>query len=172
MRSRISKTPTLLSPYTYPSTPVKCVRLQRWAKKDADPHFCTSKSALSRPVHRNLTTTSLLSKRGGKQESKRTVSLNAAKTQSVDPFDLSDYKAAVSRAQEHLKSELVKVKAGGRNPSVVEDARVRLISKGKEDGKGNERGKRDSVRLGDIASVVKRGRNLAILVGEKEVRLS
>lgn len=96
--------------------------------------------------------------RGGKQESKRTVETNAQKTEGLDAFDFSDYNAAIARAHEDLKSELAKVKAGGRNAEGIENVRVKL-----------EKGSRDSVKLGDVASVVFRGRNVGVLVGEKDV---
>ena len=113
---------------------------------------------------RTLTSTSPLSKKGGKQESKRTVPLNAAKTSGLDPFDFSDFQAAISRAQERLKTDLGKIKAGGRDPEVVENVRVRL-------GKGEGGREREMVRVGDLASVVPRGRNVAVLVGEKDVSI-
>lgn len=53
-----------------------------------------------------------------------------------------------------------KIRAGGLGPEAVEDVRVSL-------GKG--RG--EKVRVGDVASVVVRGRNVGVLVGEKEVCL-
>ena len=111
--------------------------------------------------HRTLTTTPLLSKKGGKQESKRTVPLNAEKTKGLDPFDFSDLEAAVSRAHERLKHDLSSIKAGGKDPEVIENVRVRLT-----------KGEKQTVKLGDVASVVPRGRNVAVLVGEKDVSIS
>ena len=84
------------------------------------------------------------------------------------------------------------MKAGGRSAEEIEGVRVSLGGKrdreggegrrGGEDGaksaggkngskegeKGQGKGKMD-VRLGDVASVVARGRNVGVLVGEKEV---
>lgn len=40
-----------------------------------------------------------------------------------------------------------------------------------EGGGGKGRAERESVKLGDVASVVARGRNVGVLVGEKDVRL-
>ena len=81
------------------------------------------------------------------------------------------------------------MKAGGRSAEEIEGVRVLLGGKrdrdreggegrrGGEDGgkkgskegeKGQGKGKMD-VRLGDVASVVARGRNVGVLVGEKEV---
>lgn len=127
--------------------------------------------------HRTLTTTPPLLKKGGKQNSKRTVPLNAEKTAHIDPFDFSDYEAAIKRAQEQLQSELSRIRAGGLDPDAVEGLRVRLGG-GKDGGGGKEgSGKRgkdggsggEVVRLRDVASVVVRGRNMGVLVGEKEV---
>lgn len=50
------------------------------------------------------------------------------------------------------------MKAGGRNPEGIENVRVKL-----------DKGSRESVKLGDVASVVFRGRNVGVLVGEKDV---
>lgn len=75
---------------------------------------------------------------------------------------------------------MVKIKAGGRNAEEIEGLRVVLgngAGKGSGDGKGKgEKGKGkgdrgESVKLGDVASVVARGRNVGVLVGEKDVRL-
>lgn len=135
------------------------------------------------PIPRTLTTTPPFLKKGGKQDSKRTVSLNASKAQNTttDPFDFSDYTAAIGRAHEHLKSELSKIKAGGRNAGEIEGLRVVLGKREREGGererergggRGNGGGKREreGVKLGDVASVVARGRNVGVLVGEKDVR--
>ena len=118
---------------------------------------------LPRRLHplRTLTTTPVLSKKGGKQESKRTVPLNAEKTKGLDPFDFSDLEAAVARAHERLKHDLSKIKAGGKDPEVIENVRVRLT-----------KGEKQTEKLGDVASVVPRGRNVAVLVGEKDVSIS
>lgn len=50
------------------------------------------------------------------------------------------------------------MKAGPRNPEGVEGVRVKL-----------EKGGRESVRVGDVASVVFRGRSVGVLVGERDV---
>ena len=67
----------------------------------------------------------------------------------------------MSRAHERLKNDLSKIKAGGKDPEVIENVRVRLSKAEKE-----------TVKLGDVASVVPRGRNVAVLVGEKDVSIS
>ena len=85
---------------------------------------------------RTLSTTPTLFKKGGKQESKRTATLNAEKTAGLDPFDFSDYEAAVARAHERLRNDLGKIKAGGRDPEAIEKVRVRLGKGEKEKEEG------------------------------------
>ena len=144
---------------------------------------------------RTLTTTPPHLKKAQKTPPKRTaaVPLHASKTQAQsptttsDPFDFSDYSAGIKRAQERLRSELIKIKAGGRSAEEIEGLRVVLGQKGgggddgekkggenegekgRGKGKGEKAGK-ERVKLRDVASVVARGRNIGVLVGEKDVR--
>ena len=112
----------------------------------------------------SFSTTSLYCKSGGKQHNKSNVDKAVQKTAgSDDPFDFSDYEDAISKAHGHLKSEVSKIKAGGRDVEGIEGIRVNL-------GKGNQKGKGNVVRVGDLASVVARGRNVVIMVAEKDVR--
>lgn len=87
-----------------------------------------------------------------------------------------------------MRSELAKIKAGGRNAEEIEGLRVVLgkedggggggdVGKGTGDkvggGRGGGKGKADrqgGVKLGDVANVVARGRNVGVMVGEKDVR--
>lgn len=132
-------------------------------------NLLTNRSAPPLPLHhRLLTTTPPLPKHsGGKQNSKRTVPLNASKAASLNPFDYTDYDAAIARILETLRSELARVKAGNHDPGVIEDVRVKLGGGGGRDKQGGKgKGK---VRVGDVASVVRRGRNVGVIVGEKDV---
>jgi len=82
---------------------------------------------------------------------------------SDDPFDFSELETGITKAHDKLKDDLSKLRAGGRfNPELVENLRVSLVNKDNESGK-------QSVRLGDVAQVVPRGRVLGIMVGEKDV---
>lgn len=151
---------------------------------------------------RTLTSTAPLLKKGGKQDSKRTVPHNAAialahshsqsgdgnddpeapsEAAAIDAFDFTDYKAAIERAHEHLRGQLGTIRAsgggGGRRGSAeeIEGARVWLGGKGggrgkKKEEEGEEGEEARVVKLGDVASVVARGRNVGVLVGEKKVR--
>ena len=112
---------------------------------------------------RLFSTASTHRKSGGKQHSKSNVGKAAQKTVGLDdPFNFTNFEAAISKTQTHLKSEILKIKAGGRDAEAIEGIRVNL-------GKGKEKGKGDVVRVGDLASVVARGRNVVVLVGEKDV---
>ena len=77
-----------------------------------------------------------------------------------DPHDFTTLEEGITKALDKLKNDLSKLRTGGRfNPEVLENLRVHLI----KDSKASE-------RLGDLAQVLpKGGRNLMILVGEKEV---
>lgn len=90
----------------------------------------------------------------------------------------------IKRAHERLKAELARVKAGGRNAEGIEGLKVVVGKKGSGEergGGGRKKGKgggeadggggssSGSVKMGDVASVVARGRNVGVLVGEKEV---
>ncbi|MCJ1302324.1 Heat shock protein ssb1, partial [Hypocenomyce scalaris] len=114
--------------------------------------------ALKRLVTKAMSTPLL--KHGGKQESKRNVTLATERTKDVDPFDFSELESGIQKALERLKDELGKLRAGGRfNPEVVEALRVEL-----RNGEAKE-----TVRLRDLAQVLPRGgRTVVVLVGEGE----
>ncbi|TKA77030.1 hypothetical protein B0A49_02313 [Cryomyces minteri] len=75
-----------------------------------------------------------------------------------DPFDFSVLEADIVKVHERLQHELKKLRSGGRfNPEVLEALRVHLVKGGKE-----------SVRLGDVAQVIPKGRVVQLIVGEKD----
>lgn len=140
-----------------------------------------SPSTQTTPRARTLSTTPPLIRQGGaNQAPKRATAPSKAHTQAaVDAFDFSDYAATIARVHEQLKADLAKIKAGGRNVEDIEGLRV-VLRKGEGDARGDRKGKGkekekghrgESVKLGDVASVVARGRNVGVLVGEKDVRL-
>ena len=130
-------------------------------------------------AHRGLsTTTALLKKGGGKQEQKRTVEINSAKTEGRDDArDFSGYYYEIDKATDFLKNELSKLRAGGLDLEAIEALNVNLGSSGgaggdgpKKDGsRSGGKGKGGTVKLGDVAQVVPRGRIVVIMIGEKEV---
>lgn len=99
----------------------------------------------------------LLKKKSAADREERKEAQNSGPSE--DPNDFSTLDSAISSAVEALESELLKLRTGGRfNPEVLEDLRVRLVT-----GKPTE-------KLRDLAQVLpKGGRNLMILVGEKDV---
>jgi len=136
-------------------------------------HRCAALRGLS-------TTSTLLKKGGGKQEQKRTVEINSAKSAgSDDAHDFSGFQHEIDKATDYLKSELSKLRAGGLDLEAIEALRVNLGTSGGAKGGGSKKdgprsggkGKSDTVKLGDVAQVVPRGRIVVIMVGEKEVKL-
>ena len=139
--------------------------------------LCLRCSLAARPLS---TTPPLRKKGGGKQDQKRTVELNSAKTASNDDArDFSAFKTEIEKATTFLRAELAKLKAGGLDLEAIEALRVTL-GPGKGDagpggkGRGGEGGRARGqvVRLGDVSQVVPRGRVVVVMVGEKDVSLS
>ena len=111
----------------------------------------------SRPI-RHFSTSQCLLKKGGKaaREEKQAAAKDPA---SEDPYDFSNLEADIATAIERLKSDLSKLRAGGRfNPEVVENLRVQA-----------EKSSNQTVRLSDLAQVIPKGRTVQVLVGEKDV---
>lgn len=78
-----------------------------------------------------------------------------------DPFDFTLLTAEIASTIERLKTELSKLRAGGRfNPEILENLRVQP-----------DKNSAESVKLGDLAQIIPKGRTVQILVGEKEVRV-
>lgn len=87
----------------------------------------------------------------------------------IDPCDVTTLRALIARAHEKLQAELLKLKPGGRfNPELLEKIRVTINAKGSGMGHRNGSG-RDMVSLGDVAQVLPRGRNIVVMVSEKDV---
>lgn len=85
-----------------------------------------------------------------------------AATSTDEAYDVSGLESQVLKAIEKLTHELSQLRSGGKmNPDIVESLKVQLgtVSEGKE-----------TVRLGDIAQVVPRGRVLNVICGEESVR--
>jgi len=119
---------------------------------------------IARPNHhRTLSTTPPLPSKQKHSAKRATLPPPTTTTTTPDPFDFSDYDAAVARARAVLEEELKRVRRGERDPEVLEGIRVRM--KAGEGGKG----KGQVVRVGDLASVVRRGRNVEVVVGERDV---
>ena len=123
--------------------------------------------SISQNSTRTFTSSRLNLKTGGKQHAKSNISRASAKASAIpdDPFDFTDYEASIEKIHERLKSDLSKIKAGGRDPEAIEHIRVNI----KKGGTGESN---TQAKIGDLASVMQRGRNVVIMVAEKEVRHS
>ena len=117
-------------------------------------------------MNRTFSTTPSLLKKKGRAEREAEESLPSSKTPAIDsdPFDFTTLTTGLTKNLEKLKSDLAKLRTGGRfNPEVLENLRVALA----KDGGGAKE------RLGDLAQVLpKGGRSLSVLVGEKDVSTS
>ncbi|KAF2744059.1 ribosome recycling factor, partial [Sporormia fimetaria CBS 119925] len=127
-----------------------------------------SKATPSLQSARSFSISLICAKKAGKANTKHAKSdstppvspRNAAVTPTDEAYDVSVLEASILKAIEHLTHELSQLRAGGRlNPEIVESLKVQL---------GTARDGKQTVRLGDIAQVVPKGRLLNIMVGEKE----
>ncbi|KAF2204569.1 ribosome recycling factor [Delitschia confertaspora ATCC 74209] len=74
--------------------------------------------------------------------------------------DMSIIEASILKAIERLTHELSQLRAGGRfNPELVEGLKVQL---------GTQKTGKQTVKLGDIAQIVPKGRLLNVMVGEAD----
>lgn len=93
--------------------------------------------------------------------------------------DLTDYKNAIAKTHESLKIDVKKMGPGGlgRDLEGLEALKVQVANPeklGQEQGQGQGRAATTTTttRLGDLAQVVPRGgKTVAVLVGDKDVRL-
>lgn len=121
------------------------------------------------PQLRQFSLSSACQKKGGKaareasRESASSSSLAntpASSSGSEDPSDFSALEEEIAKTIERLRSDLSKLRSGGRfNPDVLEALRVQL-------GKGSDSA---VVKLGDVAQVIPKGRTVQVLVGEQDV---
>ncbi|KAI9744399.1 MAG: hypothetical protein M1818_001928 [Claussenomyces sp. TS43310] len=109
------------------------------------------------PPIRTFTTSGAVAKKGGKPAKKESSASGAE--EGADAHDFSSLEAGIERALEKLKSDLSKLRTGGRfNPELLENVRVHVSKDPKS-----------SIRLGDLAQVLpKGGRSVAVVVGEKD----
>lgn len=111
-------------------------------------------------LRRNFSTSPLFLKKKGKADREKEEATSAASGEAEDAFDFSTLESGIEKTLEKLKSDLSKLRTGGRfNPEILENVRVHLS----KDSKSSE-------RLGDLAQVLpKGGRSVMILVGEEDV---
>lgn len=131
------------------------------------PNWCNVRNAsiLSTQNLRAFSTSpSLLKKKDKKSKGGGSESASSSSEPAVggeDPFDFSAFEDSIKRAIETLKTDVSKIRTGGRlNPEVIENFKVVV-----------DKSKKETVRLGDLAQVIpKGGRMVTVLVGDEEVR--
>jgi ribosome recycling factor len=97
-----------------------------------------------------------------KSDSSPPVNQTGGPTPTDEIYDMSELEASILKAIEKLTHDLAQLRSGGRlNPDIVESLKVQLGTA----GHGKE-----TVRLGDIAQVVPRGRVLNVICGDDAVR--
>jgi ribosome recycling factor len=144
------------------SKPSKLKKLTPFSTRTSLSHALSRKTIpQTLSTRRAFSQSPLLHKKKGRAEREKEEDA-AEKSSNVveDPFDFSTLESGIEKSIERLKSDLSKLRTGGRfNPEVLENVRVQLS----KDNKATE-------RLGDLAQVLpKGGRSLMVLVGEKDV---
>lgn len=77
----------------------------------------------------------------------------------MDPLDFSPLQAAITHAIDQLKGRITEARKGPRDVAAIEGLQVSLVKDSKE-----------TIKLGELAQVVSRGRMVAVMVGHSEVR--
>jgi ribosome recycling factor len=96
-----------------------------------------------------------------KSDSSPPVNMAGGPTPTDEIYDMGELESSVLKAMEKLTHDLAQLRSGGRlNPEIVESLKVQLGTA----GQGKE-----TVRLGDIAQVVPRGRVLNVICGDDTV---
>lgn len=119
------------------------------------------------PISRPFSTSRTCLKKGAKaaRESSPPWSSTSGSTSKTDdagdPLDFSALEADISKSLERLRTDLSKLRAGGRfNPETLEALRVQPSKASNE-----------TVRLADVAQIIPKGRTIQVLVGDQEVSL-
>jgi ribosome recycling factor len=110
---------------------------------------------------RQFSTSRRCLKKGGKQDNKRTVkdAITTSASAADDPYNFTELEASIQHALERLQNELSKLRGGGRfNTDLIETLKVTV-------GKAEK----ETVRLGDLAQVIPRGRMVVVMVGDEDV---
>lgn len=112
----------------------------------------------STPLHKKA---GKANKAHARTDSSPPVSDGQPPTPTDEAYDVGGLEAQILKAIEKLTHDLSQLRGGGKlNPEIVENLKVQLGTAG--EGK-------ESVKLGDIAQVVPRGRMLNVVCGEEEV---
>ncbi|KAF1845123.1 ribosome recycling factor [Cucurbitaria berberidis CBS 394.84] len=130
----------------------------------ASPFQCLSHSirsfSLSSPLQKKA---GKANKAHAKTDSTPPVNNAGAATPTDEAYDVSGLETQILKAIERLTHDLSQLRGGGKmNPEIVEGLNVQLGTAGGPDGNTKE-----TVKLGDIAQVVPRGRVLNVVCGEE-----
>ncbi|KAK2812122.1 hypothetical protein FQN49_008398 [Arthroderma sp. PD_2] len=127
------------------------------------------------PCRKFTQTTTLLKKKASKDSGSSKSNGEGAATAGAeeDPFDFTQLHDSIKDAVTKLKDDLAKLRGGGRvTPEIIENLRVSLHKVGGSNAgkgkKGASSSNKETVRLGEVASVIpKGGRAVSVLVGEE-----
>ncbi|KAF2994157.1 hypothetical protein E8E13_000436 [Curvularia kusanoi] len=93
-----------------------------------------------------------------KSDSSPPVNTTGGPTPTDEIYDMSELESSILKAMEKLTHDLAQLRSGGRlNPDIVESLKVTL---------GTSTTGKETVRLGDIAQVVPRGRVFNVICGD------
>ncbi|KAK6426342.1 hypothetical protein LTR95_016134 [Oleoguttula sp. CCFEE 5521] len=122
---------------------------------------CSRSSAYDRAVvRRSFATSPTWQKKSGGKPSQEAKQANPKSSVSAeeDPYDFSALEADIASSIERLKTDLSKLRAGGRfDPEVVENLRVQP-----------QKSSNQTVKLSDVAQVIPKGRTVQVMVGESD----
>nr|OQO19355.1 hypothetical protein B0A51_12817 [Rachicladosporium sp. CCFEE 5018] len=111
-------------------------------------------------LQRSFSTSPQWQKKSGGKPSQEAKQANPKSSVSAeeDPYDFTTLEADIASSIERLKTDLSKLRAGGRfNPEVVENLRVQP-----------QKGSNQTVKLSDVAQVIPKGRTVQVIVGESD----
>ena len=148
-----------------------CIRFSRHASphhKLTTHHNSVLRSACASNAVRPFSSSTILLKKAGKANKAHALSDStppvndlSGSTSTDEAYDMSGLEARILKAIERLTHELSQLRSGGRlNPELVESLKVTI---------GTGREGKETVRLGDIAQVVPKGRLLNVMVGDETV---
>ena len=139
-------------------------------------HHPRSQARSQRSTHtcRSFTTSTTRLKKGGSKGAPKEIPIpdNTAQKDrdaEADPYDFTELENGIASALEKLRDALSRTRSAGRlGTETIESFPVQLRSKNGS-GSGSGSGK-ETVRLGDLATVVPKGaRSMQVFVGEEDV---
>lgn len=144
---------------SFTTAPLTCRSTVRPAQTRQCLYQASRSFSLSSPLHKKA---GKANKAHAQSDSSPPVSQIGQLTPTDEAYDVSGLESQILQAIEKLTHELSQLRGGGKlNPDIIESLKVQLGTA----GHGKE-----TVKLGDIAQVVPRGRMLNVVCGEEAVR--